>query len=61
MDRELSLVERTRVHLHLVVCRACRNFTDQMAVIRQSMKQLVPMEDASPDAPPDADRGKDES
>jgi predicted anti-sigma-YlaC factor YlaD len=52
MDRELSLVERSRVRVHLVVCRACRTFTDQMALIRQSMKQFAPMEDASPAASP---------
>jgi predicted anti-sigma-YlaC factor YlaD len=61
LDRELSLIERTRVRVHLMACRACRNFTDQMMLIRQSMKQFVPMADASPQSSPDADSKKDES
>ena len=40
LDHELSVVERTRVRLHLLVCAACRNFTDQMRLIRQAMRQL---------------------
>jgi predicted anti-sigma-YlaC factor YlaD len=47
LDRELSLVERARVQAHLLVCIACRNFTNQMALIRRAMREFnVP---ASPD------------
>lgn len=42
LDRELSLVERTRVRMHLVVCTACRNFTAQMELLRRAMRQLTP-------------------
>ena len=42
MDRELSLVERTRMRMHLLVCTACRNFTDQMALLRRAMQNLTP-------------------
>ena len=42
LDRDLSVVERTRIRMHLLVCTACRNFTDQMTLIRRAMKQLAP-------------------
>lgn len=42
MDRDLSLVERTRVRMHLLVCAACRNFSAQMQLIRRAMKQVTP-------------------
>lgn len=42
LDRELSLVERTRVRVHLMVCTACRNFTGQMDLLRRAMRQLAP-------------------
>lgn len=45
MDRELSLVERARVRMHLLVCKACRTFTDQMQLIRRAMRKLMPSED----------------
>lgn len=51
LDRELSMVERARVRMHLLVCAACRNFTDQMNLIRRAMRQLAP----------DADRDKDDN
>jgi predicted anti-sigma-YlaC factor YlaD len=41
MDRELTLVERARVQMHLLVCIACRNFTNQMNLIRQAMRKLT--------------------
>jgi predicted anti-sigma-YlaC factor YlaD len=42
LDRELSVVERARIQMHLLVCAACRNFTDQMNLIRRAMRQLAP-------------------
>lgn len=47
LDRQLSLVERTRVRMHLLVCTACQNFTAQMQLIRRAMRQLGPL--AAPD------------
>ena len=52
MDRELSFIERTRVRMHLVVCNACRYFTDQMNLIRRAMRQLSPAADAVKDRDP---------
>ncbi|HJV81686.1 zf-HC2 domain-containing protein [Noviherbaspirillum sp.] len=43
LDRQLSLVERTRVRMHLLVCTACQNFTAQMQLIRRAMRQLGPL------------------
>jgi predicted anti-sigma-YlaC factor YlaD len=50
MDRDLTVVERARVHVHLLVCNACRNFTDQMDLIRKAMRRLVPDGDKDRDA-----------
>lgn len=47
MDRELSLVERTRMRMHLLVCTACRNFTGQMALLRRAMRNLSPSADGA--------------
>lgn len=40
-DRPLSLIERVRVHLHILVCGACRNFDGQMRLIRKAMRKLT--------------------
>ena len=42
MDRDLSIVERTRMRLHLVVCDACTRFDDQMKLLRQAMRREPP-------------------
>ncbi|MES2535320.1 MAG: zf-HC2 domain-containing protein [Pseudomonadota bacterium] len=39
LDRDLTLVERARMGVHLLVCAACRNFGGQMALIRRAMRQ----------------------
>jgi len=49
MERELSMIERARVHMHLAVCKACRNFTDQMSLIRRAMHRLTPASDKDRD------------
>ncbi len=52
LDRDLSLVERLRMRLHLMVCDACTNFNGQMALLRQAMRKLAVPDDAAsePDA-----------
>lgn len=45
LDRKLTVVERSRVRVHLVVCKACRNFTDQMKLLRKAMQRMVPDND----------------
>ncbi len=50
MDRDLTLVERTRMRVHLVVCEACTRFNGQMGLLRRAMRQMPP--DDPPDQPP---------
>lgn len=40
LDRELSVVERARVRMHLLVCSGCRNFDGQMRLIRGAMRHF---------------------
>ncbi len=37
-DRELTLVERTRMRAHVMLCDACHNFTGQMQLLRQAVR-----------------------
>lgn len=48
MDRELSLVERTRMRLHLMVCLACTRFDGQMGLLRQAMRGMPPPDEPAP-------------
>lgn len=48
LDRDLTLVERTRMRLHLMVCHACTNFNAQMALIRRAMRKLGADEEPDP-------------
>jgi hypothetical protein len=40
MDRDLTLVERTRMRLHLLVCAACTRFNLQMDTLRRAMRSF---------------------
>lgn len=42
MDRELTMVERTRMRLHLMICKACTRFNGQMDLMRRAMRQGPP-------------------
>ncbi|HEU4843709.1 MAG TPA: zf-HC2 domain-containing protein [Burkholderiaceae bacterium] len=57
LDRELSLVERTRMRLHLMVCDACTRFNGQMSLLRKAMRSFPLDADAppGPSAPTDPD------
>jgi hypothetical protein len=46
MDRELSLVERSRMRVHLVMCKACTRFNGQMDLLRRAMRSPPPGDDA---------------
>ncbi len=48
MDRELTLVERTRMRLHLVVCEACTRFNGQMDFLRRAMRKLPQADERDP-------------
>jgi len=38
MDRHLSVLERTKLRLHLSICDACTRFTSQVAFLRRALK-----------------------
>jgi hypothetical protein len=40
LDRELSLAERTRLRLHLMICKACTNVHGQLGLMRKAMRNL---------------------
>ncbi|MES2075006.1 MAG: zf-HC2 domain-containing protein [Pseudomonadota bacterium] len=44
LDRHLSVVERIRMRLHLVVCDACTRFNGQMALLRRAMHSFPPLD-----------------
>ena len=48
LDRDLSMLERLRMRLHLTVCDACSRFERQMAVLRRAMRQLTIPDDSEP-------------
>jgi hypothetical protein len=50
LDRQLSLVERARMRLHLLICQPCRNFGAQMALIRRAMRHMSESDDADRDS-----------
>ncbi|MFZ6744735.1 zf-HC2 domain-containing protein [Undibacterium sp. JH2W] len=41
MDRPLSLPERTKLKMHLAICRYCTGFNGQMSFLRQAMRQTA--------------------
>jgi len=40
MDRRLPFSARTRLQLHLSMCKACTNFNQQMQSLRHAMREL---------------------
>ena len=36
-DRKLSLPERTKLRLHLLICSGCANYNKQMDFLRKAM------------------------
>jgi predicted anti-sigma-YlaC factor YlaD len=49
LDRELTVIERARVRIHLLVCDACTIFSRQMALLRKAMRQMsVPDDEEMP-------------
>jgi predicted anti-sigma-YlaC factor YlaD len=39
-DRQLPAGDRARLRLHLVLCQACRNVSEQMDFLRRAMRRL---------------------
>jgi predicted anti-sigma-YlaC factor YlaD len=45
-DRDLSIMERVWMKVHLMMCGACTNFNQQMALLRKAMRKMeVPVEE----------------
>ncbi len=45
-DRRLGPGEKFGLRIHLMMCKGCRNFGDQLEFIRAAMKRYVEREDA---------------
>jgi predicted anti-sigma-YlaC factor YlaD len=40
LDRELGFGERVALRVHFLMCKGCRTFEDQMARLRQAVRDL---------------------
>ena len=40
LDRDLNLIETTRLHLHMLLCDACSNFSSQMQLLHRAMHRF---------------------
>ena len=41
MDTRLSIAERLRVRLHLLLCKSCERFAQQVRVLRAASRRLA--------------------
>ena len=41
LDRRLTLSERFALHLHLFICKYCKQFSQHMQTIRVALKQMT--------------------
>ncbi len=51
LDRDLTMVERARMRLHLMVCEACTRFNGQMDLLRRAMRHMPPPDDGAGPTP----------
>ncbi len=57
MDRDLPLIQRMRMRMHLLMCKYCSRFEKQLALLRKASRSLAthrPDPNASPVLPQDA-------
>lgn len=40
LDRQLSTAEKLSLGFHLTLCKGCRNYDKQMAIIHQACRQV---------------------
>ena len=40
LDRQLGMMERVKLRLHLAICYGCANFSRQLAFIRKALQKL---------------------
>lgn len=48
IDGELGFVQRVRVRFHLLICKYCRRYVNQLLLTLQTMKDSDLLEEASP-------------
>ncbi len=41
LDRKLSVAERFRLKIHLMICKGCKNFSEQMTFLRKICRQYA--------------------
>lgn len=51
LDRKLTRAERFKVRVHLLFCRACGNFSEQMEILRAAAQRLSGHKDVHMGAP----------
>lgn len=40
-DRRLTLPEKLRMEMHLLICKRCRNFSQQLAFMRTALRRYI--------------------
>jgi predicted anti-sigma-YlaC factor YlaD len=58
LDRELSVIERTRMRLHLLICDACTNFSGQMQLMRKAMHKMAQLDEPDAVSNPASDQAR---
>ena len=48
LDRELGASRRFALRLHLLLCRGCRHYRQQMAFLRRACRQETTVDEAPP-------------
>jgi predicted anti-sigma-YlaC factor YlaD len=48
LDRDLAFGERVALRVHFLMCKGCRNFEDQMTLLRKALRDLSRSEDERP-------------
>ncbi len=59
LDRNLTLSERTRLQLHLLICTACTNVNAQMNFLRSAMRNFPVEGEADDKAKNNMDKSAD--
>jgi predicted anti-sigma-YlaC factor YlaD len=56
LDRKLRFRERLAVNLHLLICKYCRRFNQQITALRVNIKRITQLveDDSSIEMPPEA-------
>ncbi|KAA3649448.1 MAG: zf-HC2 domain-containing protein [Proteobacteria bacterium] len=47
-DRDLGIVERMQLELHLAMCKGCTNLRKQMSFLRGAIRRGPPSDDDTP-------------